>query len=107
MQGFDGGVIESWGSSANNTWEYNAVHDNEGYADLSLMFADDFTPELSMRKNVLFANNCPTAKGANCAVFMMKSISIEAEDNIVWRPLLSLSLALPPPLGMTSNDREC
>ena len=28
-QGLDGGVIESWGSSVNNTWEYNAVHDNE------------------------------------------------------------------------------
>lgn len=26
----DGGVVESWGSSINNTWEYNAVHDNEG-----------------------------------------------------------------------------
>ena len=34
-QGLDGGVIESWGSSINNTWEYNSVHDNEGYAGLS------------------------------------------------------------------------
>merc|ERR1712100_259898 len=41
-QGLDGGVIESWGSLFNNTWEYNAVHDNDGYGGLSLMFADDF-----------------------------------------------------------------
>lgn len=57
-QGLDGGVIESWGSSKNNTWEYNAVHDNEAYAGLSLLFADDFTPSLTMQSNIIYENNC-------------------------------------------------
>ena len=38
----------SWGSSVNNSWEFNAVHDNEGYAGLEILFADDFTPSLTM-----------------------------------------------------------
>ncbi len=66
----------------NNTWEYNAVHDNEGYGGLSIMFADDFTPSLSIRANILFENNCAILSG-NCANFMMKSVNISATDNIV------------------------
>ena len=50
-EGLDGGVIESWGSSINNTWEANAVHDNEGYGGLSLLFADDFTPSLTEQEH--------------------------------------------------------
>ena len=52
---------------------------------MSIVFADDFTPFVKIRKNILFENNCPTALGAvaNCAVFMMKSINITVEDNIV------------------------
>eukprot|EP00040_Diaphanoeca_grandis_P001923 m.20086 g.20086 ORF g.20086 m.20086 type:complete len:1168 (+) comp12740_c0_seq1:136-3639(+) len=82
-QGLDGGVIESWGSSRNNTWEFNAVHDNEGYGGLSLLFADDFSPSLVMQKNIIFENNCPVIAGANCATFMMKSVNVSAVDNIV------------------------
>ena len=70
-EGLDGGVIESWGSSINNTWDSNAVHDNEGYAGLSLLFADDFTPSLTMKRNIIYENNCPISAGANCATFMM------------------------------------
>lgn len=72
----------SGGSSVNNTWEYNAVHDNEGYGGLSIMFADDFTPSLSIRANILYENNCAILSG-NCANFMMKSVNISATDNIV------------------------
>eukprot|EP01049_Picozoa_sp_SAG25_P014412 SAG25_NODE_2541_length_1541_cov_1.408460_1_plen_306_part_00 len=70
------------GSSVNNTWEYNAVHDNEGYGGLSIMFADDFTPSLAIRANILYENNCAILSG-NCANFMMKSVNISATDNIV------------------------
>jgi hypothetical protein len=81
-QGLDGGVIESWGSSINNTWERNAIHDNEGYAGLSLMFADDFTPSLLIQQNVIYNNDCPILSG-NCATFMMKSVNMTTQDNIV------------------------
>ena len=61
------------------------LHDNEGYGAMSIVFANDFTPYVKIRKNILFENNCPTALGAiaNCAVFMMKSINVTVEDNIV------------------------
>jgi hypothetical protein len=80
--GLDGGVVESWGSSINNTWEHNALHDNEGYAGLSLMFADDFTPSLTVRANVIYENNCAITTG-NCATFMIKSVNLSVHDNIV------------------------
>ena len=81
-EGLDGGVIESWGSSINNTWEFNAVHDNEGYGGLSLMFADDFTPSLTMQSNIIYENNCPITTG-NCATFMMKSVNMTVRGNVV------------------------
>jgi hypothetical protein len=81
-EGLDGGVIESWGASNNNTWEYNAVHDNEGYAGLSLMFADDFSPNMTMNSNIIYENNCPILSG-NCAVFMIKSVNMSIHDNTV------------------------
>lgn len=46
------------------------------------MFADDFTPSLSIRANILYENNCAILSG-NCANFMMKSVNISATDNIV------------------------
>lgn len=82
-QGLDGGVIESWGVSRNCTWERNALHDNEGYTALSVFFADDFSPSLSIRSNIAYANKCPAVSGANCAMFMMKSINVSAEDNVI------------------------
>jgi len=36
-----------------------------------------------MSANIIYENNCPTFKGANCATFMMKSINISTHDNIV------------------------
>jgi hypothetical protein len=82
-QGLDGGVIESWGTGGNTTWEYNALHDNEGYGGLSLFFADDFSPGTTIRKNLAFENNCPLKYGANCAVFMVKSSNLTVEHNTV------------------------
>jgi hypothetical protein len=82
-QGLDGGVVESWGTGDNNTWEYNALHDNEGYAGLSLFFADDFSPGTNIRKNLAFENNCPLKYGANCAVFMIKSSNLTVAHNTV------------------------
>ena len=82
-QGLDGGVVESWGSSKNNTWEANAIHDNEGYGGLSLLFADDFTPDLAVRNNVVYANRCPILNGTNCAVFMIKSVRLNVSNNVV------------------------
>ena len=55
---------------------------NEGFGGLSILFADDFTPDLVVRSNVVFENNCAW-NGSNCAVFMMKSVNITVEDNIV------------------------
>lgn len=46
------------------------------------MFADDFTPSLMMRANLLYENDCAILSG-NCANFMMKSVNISAIDNIV------------------------
>ena len=82
-RGMDGGVIESWGVGDNNTWEHNAVHDNEGFGGLSLFFADDFSPGLTVRANIAFENSCTTRGFSNCAVFMMKSINNTVESNIV------------------------
>ena len=47
------------------------------------MFADDFSPGLTVRQNIIYENNCPTAAGANCAVFMMKSINSTTWGNII------------------------
>eukprot|EP00039_Didymoeca_costata_P021245 m.343908 g.343908 ORF g.343908 m.343908 type:complete len:1136 (-) comp23516_c0_seq1:322-3729(-) len=80
-QGLDGGVVESWGSSINNLWEANAIHDNEVIATgLSLLFADDFSPGLTMRKNILYNNRCLFG---NCAAMMIKSVNISIMDNII------------------------
>ena len=80
-QGLDGGVIESWGSSVNNTWEANAVHDDEVVASgLSLLFADDFSPDIVMRRNILYSNLCLFG---NCAVMMIKSVKVQVQDNVV------------------------
>ena len=46
------------------------------------MFADDFTPSLTVRANLLYENDCTILSG-NCAQFMMKSVNISAIDNIV------------------------
>ena len=82
-QGRDGGVIETWGTGRNNVIEYNAVHDNEGYSGLSLIFTDDFSPYSVIQRNVLYENNCASKLGTNCAVFMLKSLNTSARDNIV------------------------
>ena len=47
---------------------------------LSLLFADDFTPGLTMKKNILYSNTCLFG---NCAVMMIKSVGIAVQDNIV------------------------
>jgi hypothetical protein len=73
-EGIDGGAVESWGTGVNNTWEYNAVHDLEG--PMEVMFADDFSPGLTVRRNVIFEVN-------NANVFMMKSLNMTVADNVV------------------------
>ena len=55
----------------------------QGYGGLSVMFADDFSPGLTVRQNIIYENNCPTQAGANCAVFMLKSVNSTAWGNIV------------------------
>jgi hypothetical protein len=57
----DGGVIESWGVGDGNVWEFNALHDHEGFGGLSLFFADDFSPGLTVRSNIAYENNCVTS----------------------------------------------
>ena len=62
-------------------WEYNSIHDNEGMAlGMSLLFADDLTPSLTVHSNIIYENNC--AQG-NCAVFMMKNVNQTVRSNIV------------------------
>ena len=73
-EGIDGGAVESWGTGINNSWEYNAVHDLEG--PMEVMFADDFSPGLTVQRNIIFEVN-------NANVFMMKSLNMTVVDNVV------------------------
>ena len=72
-EGIDGGVVESNGNGGNNTWEFNAVHDNEGPGNL--FFADDLSSGLTIRNNLLFENS-------NSLGFMM-SLNQTVERNII------------------------
>ena len=101
--GLDGGVIESWGTAGvNNVWRYNAIHDNEGFGGaMTLLFADDGSPFLSVYSNILFENTCVIP--ANCGAFMVKSLNTSVYGNIVADSnLTSIFLISPYRLPMSN-----
>lgn len=71
-QGIDGGTIESWGTGLNNSWSFNAVHDQEGLGEV--FFADDFSPGLTVKGNVVF-------EVSDMSLAMMKSLNMSVESN--------------------------